>query len=123
MDKIRILNISIIILTVEKMFQHLLTSLFFFIDIPRIGTPDIGMNFIISNNIMGILNLLYFVGFGIGLFGYFKKTKWGLFLIIILAVLDIFLEFLFHHLFFITVSVIISSLLTIASIWYLKIGN
>ena len=123
MNKIKILNILIIVLTIEKSCQHLLTALFFFVEIPGIGTPGIGSNFIISNNIMGILNVLYFIGFCIGLYGYLKNIKWGLFLIITLAVLDIFLEFIFHHFFFITLSVIVSIILTTISIWYLKITN
>jgi hypothetical protein len=69
---------------------------------------------------MGILNLFYFILFGFSLAGFMKKKPWGIPLIIALAVLDIILEFLFHHFFFITVSVIMSTVLTILAIQYSK---
>lgn len=117
---LKILNIIIIILTIEKMIQHLLTALFFIIDIPGIGTPDIGDNFLINNITMSILNIIYFIIFGIGFIAKTKQIKWGILLIIIFAGLDIILEFLFHGLFFITISVIVSTMIIITSIIYFK---
>ncbi len=116
----KVLKILIIILTIEKTLQHFLTALFFIIEIPGIGTPDIGHNLFINNSTMVIFNFIYFILFGIGLFIHIKQIRRGILLIIILAGLDIFLEFLFHGLFFITVSVIISTILIITSIIYLK---
>lgn len=120
---IKIIHIIIIILTFEKMLQHLLTAIFFIIYIPGIGTPEIGDNFVINNFIMAILNLIYFIFFGIGFIAKIKQIKWGIIIIMILAGLDIFLEFLFHGLFFITISVIVSAILIIASIIYFKKTN
>ena len=120
MEKIKIIRFVIIIFTIEKMLQHFISSLLFFIEIPGIGVPDIGPNFFIDNQTMGILNLLYFLVLFIGLLCYIKEIKWGLYIIIIFAMLDILLEFIFHHFLFITVSVISSTILTVLSIFYIK---
>jgi hypothetical protein len=121
--KRNLLNILIYTFTVEKALQHLFTAIFFIVDIPGIGTPDIGTTFQISNSIMALLNLVYFTFFLIGIIGKNKKKKWAMRLIIVLACLDIILEFIFHGFFFITVSVIISTILTIISILYLRINK
>jgi hypothetical protein len=115
-----ILNLMIILFSVEKTLQHLITAVFFAIDIPGIGTPDIGPNFEISSQIMVVLNILYFGLFVIGLTGYIKQTQWGSALLIFLAALDILLEFLFHGFFFITISVIASTMLIITLLWFRK---
>jgi hypothetical protein len=118
--RLKILTALVIVFTGEKMLQHILMAIFFAVQIPGIGTPDIGPYFSIDNHTMAVLNLLYFILMGTGLFGMVRQLGWGILLIIILAVLDILLEFLFHGLFYITVSVIASTILTIASVWYLK---
>ena len=123
MSKRNLLNVLIYVFTVEKALQHLFTAIFFIVDIPGIGTPDIGTTFQISNSIMALLNLVYFTFFIIGIIGKIKKKKWAIRLIIVLACLDIILEFIFHGFFFITVSVIISTILTIISILYLRINK
>ena len=111
----------IYILSIEKTLQHLFTALFFIVSTPGISTPDIGTNFQIDNNIMAILNLIYFAFFVFGIIGFLKKKKWAIKLIIVLALLDIILEFVYHHFFFITISVIISTILVIISYLYLKL--
>ena len=123
MSKRNLLNILIYAFTVEKALQHLFTGIFFIVDLPGIGIPDIGTTFQISNSIMALLNLVYFTFFIIGIIGKIKKKKWAIRLIIVLACLDIILEFIFHGFFFITVSVIISTILTIISILYLRINK
>jgi len=123
MLKRNLLNILIYAFTVEKALQHLFTAIFFIVDFPGIGTPDTGTTFQISNSIMSLLNLVYFTFFIIGIIGKIKKKKWAIRLIIVLACLDIILEFIFHGFFFITVSVIISTILTIISILYLRINK
>ena len=107
----KILNFLIVFLTIEKTIQHLVLALFFTNLSPAIGTPDIGTNFSIDNYTMVLLNLFYALLFGIGLFGKIRKIRWGLSFIIVLAALDIILEFLFHGFFYITVSVITSTVL------------
>jgi hypothetical protein len=121
--KKRLLNIFIYVFTVEKALQHLFTALFFIVSIPGIGTPDIGNTFQISNGVMVLLNLAYFMLFVVGIIGKVKEKKWALRLVIGLALLDILLEFIFHHFFFITVSVISSTILIIISVLYLKIDK
>jgi hypothetical protein len=111
-----VLNVLIYVLTAEKALQHLLTALFFLVYIPAIGTPDIGPTFNISNGVMAILNLGYFVLFVVGMAGKAKEQKWAIWLIVFLAALDIVLEFVFHGFFFITVSVIVSTILIVVSI-------
>ena len=60
------LEALIIILTLEKSAQHLLTALFFVDDVPGIGKPDIGPNFNISSEVMALLNLVLFGTFFTG---------------------------------------------------------
>jgi len=121
--KNKLLNILIYIFTVEKALQHLITALFFMVSIPGIGTPDAGNTFQISNSVMALLNIIYFMFFVVGIIGKAKGKKWAIGLIIGLALLDILLEFIFHHFFFITVSVIMSTILTIISFLYLKMNK
>jgi hypothetical protein len=120
MTKQKILIILLYILIIEKALQHLLTALFFIVNIPGIGTPNIGTNFQINNNVMALLNFVYFAFFVLGITGVIKKKDWAIKLIIALALLDIILEFIFHHFFFITTSVIVSTILVIISGFYLK---
>ncbi len=103
-SKRSLLNTLIYIFAVEKTLQHLLTAVFFLVNIPNIGTPDIGSNFQITNPTMALLNLIYFIFFVTGIAGKIKSRKWASSLLIFLAVLDIILEFVFHHFFYITVS-------------------
>jgi hypothetical protein len=112
----RLLSVLIYVLASEKAVQHLLTAVFFLVHIPAIGTPDTGTAFQISNGIMAMLNLAYFAFFVIGIVGRAKQQEWAIWLIVFLASLDIVLEFLFHGLFFITVSVIVSVILTAISL-------
>jgi hypothetical protein len=107
----RILDLLIYLLTAEKALQHLLTALFFLVSIPGIGTPGIGTTFQISNGIMAMLNLVCFAFFVLGIVGKAKQKSWSVWLIVFLAALDIVLEFVFHGFFFITVSVIVSTIL------------
>jgi hypothetical protein len=109
----RILDVLIYLLTAEKALQHLLTALFFLVSIPGVGTPDIGATFQISNGIMAVLNLVYFAFFVVGIVGKAKQKSWSVWLIVFLAALDIVLEFVFHGFFFITVSVIVSTMLIV----------
>ncbi len=116
----KLLNIIIIVACLEKLLQHSLTALFFVIEVPGIGTPDIGSTFIIDNYTMAFLNVVVFLLFAIGLSGFTREKQWGSYLIIAMAIADIVLEFVFHYLFFITVSVIVSAILTIALLEYLR---
>ena len=65
-----------------------------------------------------MLNFILFGAFILGLLGKIKHIKWALKLIGSLAALDILLEIIFHGFFYITVSVIISTLLIIVIIIY-----
>jgi hypothetical protein len=118
MTKRKILNILLYLFTFEKALQHLFTGLFFIVNIPGIGTPDMGTNFQISNSLMALFNFVYFVFFVLGILGMIKKKNWATGLIIVLALLDIILEFIFHHFFFITVSVIASLIVIIISMLF-----
>jgi hypothetical protein len=113
-------RVLIVALTVEKTLQHLLVALAFRGFFPGLGTPDIGPNFAISHFTMVMLNLFYTLLFVIGLYGIIKHLKWRMPLIITLAALDISLEFLFHGLFYITVSVIVSTILIIVTVFQMQ---
>jgi hypothetical protein len=107
----------IIILTIEKSAQHLLSALFFLVDVPGIGKPDTGPVFHPSFEVMALLNIIFFGAFTLGLLGRIRQADWVLNLIGGFAALDILLEIAFHGLFFLTVSVVVSTLLLI-SIFY-----
>ncbi|MGD8403922.1 MAG: hypothetical protein PVJ21_09690 [Anaerolineales bacterium] len=107
----KIIHIGILVLTIEKMLQHLLTALFFVVDIPGIGRPDIGPTFQFSDATMTVLNIIVFVLFGLGFWGRLRSQRWHRPLLVGLNVFDILAEFVFHGFFFITVSVIVSTIL------------
>jgi len=116
------IRLWIVLLTVEKLLQHLVTAVFFAVSIPGIGTPDIGPNFAIGNGTMAFLNVLYTCGFGLSLYGWQRARAWGLPLIVGLAALDIVLEFMFHGWFYITVSVIVSTALILLAWRFRKLN-
>jgi len=95
------------------MTQHLLTAVFFVVDIPGIGRPDIGPTFQFSDATMAVLNIIVFLLFGAGSWGRLKSRNWHRPLLVSLAVFDILAEFIFHGFFFITVSVIVSIILLV----------
>ncbi len=103
----------ILILLIEKIAQHFLTALFFLITIDGIGTPDIGSNFSFNNETMAFFNFIYGLLFVLSFVLYFKNNPYSFYLIIILSFLDIVLEFFFHNIGFITVSVIVCTVLII----------
>jgi hypothetical protein len=115
----RLLKAVINILTIEKIGQHLLTAVFFLFDIPGIGKPDIGPFFSINDEVMALLNLALFGLFLLSIIGAQRNAGWSLDLVMELAALDIVLEVLFHGLFFITVSVLVSVILIVA-IFFLR---
>jgi hypothetical protein len=109
----KIIHIGILVLTIEKMLQHLLTALFFAVDIPGIGQPDIGPTFQFSDATMAALNIIVFVLFALGFWGRLRSQRWHRPLLVGLNVFDILAEFVFHGFFFITVSVIVSTILLV----------
>ena len=113
LKKRKIIHIGILLLTFEKMLQHLLTAVFFAVDIPGIGRPDIGSTFQLSDATMAVLNVIVFVLFGLGFWGRLQNQKWHRPLLVGLAVFDILAEFVFHGFFFITVSVIVAVILLV----------
>ena len=111
--KQKIIHFSILVLTIEKTLQHLLTAIFFAVDIPGIGRPDIGPTFQFSDGTMTALNVIVFILFGMGFAGRLQGQDWHRPLLIGLNVFDILAEFVFHGFFFITVSVIVSTILLV----------
>lgn len=107
----------IIILTIEKSVQHLLSAIFFLIDVKGIGRPDIGPYFNFGNEVMAFLNLILFGAFTLGLLGRIRGADWALNLIGGFAALDILLEIMFHGFFYLTVSVVVSTIVLIALIY------
>jgi hypothetical protein len=62
---------------------------------------------------MALSNSILVVLFGLSIFGVVQDKSWSKTLVIILAVFDIVAEFIFHGLFYITISVIVSAILII----------
>jgi RsiW-degrading membrane proteinase PrsW (M82 family) len=102
------IHIGILALTFEKILQHLLTTAFFAVDIPGIGSPDIGSTFQLSDTMMVLLNAIVFILFGLCFWGRLRGEPWHRPLLVGLALFDILAEFVFHGFFYITVSVIVS---------------
>ena len=111
--KHKVIHISILVLTFEKMLQHLLTAVFFVVEIPGIGRPEIGPTFQLSDATMAVLNLIVFVLFGASFWGRLQGKGWHKPLLVSLAIFDILAEFIFHGFFFITISVIVSAVLLV----------
>lgn len=109
----KVLHIGILLLAFEKTLQHLLTALFFVVDIPGIGRLDIGPTFQFSATTMAVLNLIVFILFALGIWGRLRALQWHRPLLAGLAVFDIVAEFVFHGFFFITVSVIVATVLLV----------
>jgi hypothetical protein len=103
-----VIRIGILLLIFEKLAQHLLTAVFFVVDLPGIGRPDIGPTFQLNDVTMAVLNLIVFTLFGISLWGRLRGSQWHKPLLVGLALFDILAEFIFHGFFFITVSVIVA---------------
>lgn len=115
-----VLLVLIQILCIEKVLQHLLTGLFFVIEINGIGTPDIGTKIKIGDLEMAMLNLLFAVIFILGLFYIFKGKSIGTKIIVSMSIIDIVLEFIFHGFGFMTVSVLVSIIISIMIYYYLR---
>ena len=109
------LKIIIFILILEKIVQHIITSIFFIYTIPGIGTPNIGSNFKLDNNTMTLFNFTYAILFVVAFVLFLKNNLYSLYVIVFLSFLDIFFEFLFHGIGYITVSVVIATFLIILS--------
>ena len=109
----KVIHVGILALTLEKMLQHLLTAVFFAVDIPGIGRPDIGTTFQLSDVTMVFLNVIVFILFGLSFWGRLRGKSWYWPLLVGLAVFDILAEFVFHGFFYITVSVIVSAALLV----------
>jgi hypothetical protein len=113
------IHIGILALTFEKTLQHLLTAVFFAVDIPGIGRPDIGSTFQLSDTTMVSLNVIVFILFGLSFWSRLRGESWHRPLLVGLALFDILAEFAFHGFFYITVSVIVSVVL----LALLKLGS
>ena len=110
----KVLHFGILVLTVEKMLQHLLTVVFFVMVVPSLGgSPDIGPTFQFSDTTMGVLNAIVLILFGVAFWGRLYIKPWNKPLLVSLSVFDILAEFVFHGFFFITVSVIVAVVLLI----------
>jgi hypothetical protein len=109
----QLFHIGIFLLAFEKVVQHLLSALFFIVDISGIGRPDIGPNFQLSDGTMVVLNVIVGILFALGLWGRLRDKGWHRTLLIGMAIFDILAEFVFHGLFFITWSVIVAVLLLV----------
>lgn len=109
----RFFHIGILLLAFEKVVQHLVTAIFFAVDIPGIGRPNIGTTFQLSAGTMVILNAIVCILFATGFWGRLQGKGWHRPLLAGMALFDILAEFVFHGFFFITWSVIVAVTLLI----------
>jgi hypothetical protein len=103
----------VIVLVIEKVIQHVLTAFFFLFETEGIGTPDIGPWIQLSDSVMAILNIVYASLFVLALLLIREKLTIGLDVALVLAVLDIVFEFIFHGIGYITVSVVVATVMII----------
>ncbi len=120
---VRLIWAIIVVLAAEKTAQHILSALFFLMDVPGVGRPDIGSVIVLGFEAMALLNFVLFGAFLTGLAGMIRNFGWALNLVGGLAALDILLEIVFHGLFYITVSVVVSTLLIIVIVFEKKSGK
>jgi hypothetical protein len=109
------------VLSIEKVFQHLITGLLFTFEIEGIGKPDIGETIPVSDVNMALLNFAFTLLFVIGVFLFIKGNRYGKGIVFWMAFLDIVLEFLFHGIGFITLSVVVSSVIILMVIFNRKL--
>lgn len=119
-SNVRMLDLLVTLLTLEKMVQHLFSAFLFLVEIPGFSKPDVGPVFQFSGEYMAVLNLIIFVLFLLGLYGKIRKLKWGLGFIVEVAAIDIVLEALFHGLYFFNQSVVVSVVLIIVVFTFQK---
>ncbi len=108
------------VLSIEKVFQHLISGLLFVVEIKSIGKPDIGENIPVSDANMALLNFVFTLLFVAGFLLFIKGNRFGKSMIFWMAFVDIVLEFLFHGIGFITVSVLVSSVIILLVIFNRK---
>ncbi len=111
-----------VVLSIEKVFQHLLTSLMFVGAFGSVGKPDIGENIPVSNLNMALFNLIFALLFAAGVLLFIKANSYGKRIIFLMACVDIVLEFIFHGMWFITVSVLVSSAIILLVIFDRKLS-
>ena len=106
-------DVVLLALGAEKLLQHLALAAFFAVDLPGIGHPDLGPWFEIAPGLMAGLNLIYALLFALCLAPLWQARRGVLGALSLLAGADIVLEFIFHGVGFITVSVIVSALILV----------
>lgn len=108
-----IIKLVVIFLIIEKVTQHTLTAFFFLFGIEGIGTPDIGPWIQMSSSMMAILNIVYAGLFVLALLLIREKLSLGLNMALVLSVSDIIFEFTFHGIGYITISVVVATVMII----------
>jgi hypothetical protein len=111
-----------VVLSIEKVLQHLLTGLIFVVDIQGIGKPDIGENIPVSDAKMALFNLAFALLFAAGVLLFIKGNSYGKRIIFLMACADIVLEFIFHGMWFITWSVLFSSAIILLVLFNRNLG-
>ena len=106
-------DVVLLALGAEKLLQHLALAVLFAVDLPGIGHPDLGSRFDIAPGLMAGLNLIYALLFALCLAPLWQARREVLGYLSVLAGADIVLEFVFHGVGFITVSVIVSALILV----------
>ncbi len=111
-----------LVLSIEKVLQHLLTGLMFVVDIKGIGKPNIGESIPVSDMNMVFFNLAFALLFVAGGLLFIRGHRYGKRIIFWMACLDIVLEFIFHGMGFITWSVVVSSVILLLVIFNKSLG-
>ena len=105
------IKLILIILIIEKIIQHLYTSISFIVNKPQLGIIDISPYMGINRPTLAILNFIMVSILAASIYYLKRKNTKILSIILGVAIFDIIAEFIFHGFFFITVSVIISTII------------
>ncbi len=111
------------VLAIEKILQHLITGFLFAVPIESIGKPDIGENIPVSDGNMALLNFGFALLFAAGVFLFIKGNRNGKRMIFWMAFADILLEIIFHGIGYLTVSVLVSSVIILGVVFNRKLSG
>lgn len=112
----------VLALILEKTLQHGVTALLLVISINGIGRPDIGNLLPLGYAAVAVLNCVVMVLFILGFLYVWELRAVGLHIVIILSLFDIAAEFLIHGFAFVTLSVIVATMLILFSLILRKSG-
>lgn len=119
--KKRIIKITLIILLIEKIIQHFYTALAFLVYTPTLGIIDLSPYMGLDRYTLAFFNFILMSLLIISVFLLKNKSRRFFSIVLGVAIFDIIAEFIFHGFIFITISVVISTIILVILPKYKKI--